>query len=68
MDYAQMKAEKDARFKEYNETYSEQLRLLGYIEAVSEAAAIERAVVPFPLDEERSKRLAVNLRRPIVVA
>jgi hypothetical protein len=35
------------------------MTLLGYIEAVSEAAAIERAV----LDGERRKRLAVNLRR-----
>jgi hypothetical protein len=30
---------------------------------VSEAAAIERAVVLFALDDERRKRLAVNLRR-----
>jgi hypothetical protein len=27
------------------------------------ASAIEAAVVPFPLDDERRKRLAVNLRR-----
>ena len=39
------------------------MQLLGYIEAVSEAAAIERAVVLFSLDDERRKRLAVNLRR-----
>jgi hypothetical protein len=37
--------------------------LLGYIEAVSEAVAIERAVSLFSLDDERRKRLAVNLRR-----
>jgi hypothetical protein len=30
---------------------------------VSEAAAIERAMVLFALDDERRKRLAVNLRR-----
>jgi hypothetical protein len=39
------------------------LHLLGYIEAATEAAAIERAVVLFSLDDERRKRLAVNLRR-----
>jgi hypothetical protein len=39
------------------------MTLLGYIEAVSEAAALERAVVLFSLDDERRKRLAVNLRR-----
>ena len=32
MDYKQMKEEKDARLKEYNETYSEQLRYQGYID------------------------------------
>jgi hypothetical protein len=32
---------------------------------VSEVSAIERAVVLFALDDERRKRLAVNLRRPI---
>jgi hypothetical protein len=39
------------------------MQSLGTIEAVSEAAAIERAVVLFALDDERRKRLAVNLRR-----
>jgi hypothetical protein len=39
------------------------MQSLGVIEAVSEAAAIERAVVLFTLDGERRKRLAVNLRR-----
>jgi len=29
-----MKAEKDARYKEYCETYSEQLRLQGYIDSL----------------------------------
>jgi hypothetical protein len=38
------------------------MQMLGYIEAVDEAAAIERAVVLFSLDNERRKRLAVNLR------
>jgi hypothetical protein len=38
------------------------MQLLGYIEAVSEATAIERAVVLFGIDGERRKRLAVNLR------
>jgi hypothetical protein len=33
------------------------MQLLGYIEAVSEAAAIERAVILFSLDDERRKRL-----------
>ena len=36
---------------------------MGYLEAVSEEAAIERAVVLFSLDAERRKRLAVNRRR-----
>lgn len=31
MDYAQMKQEKDARYKEYCETYAEQLQLLKFI-------------------------------------
>jgi len=34
MDYATMKAEKDARLKEYNETYADQLTLLGYISSL----------------------------------
>ena len=34
MDYAQMKREKEERLAEYNETYAEQLRLLGYIESL----------------------------------
>lgn len=34
---------------------------LGYVEAVSEAAAIEAVVALYGLDEERRKRLAVNL-------
>jgi hypothetical protein len=37
------------------------MQLLGSIEAVSEAAAIERAVVLFALDDQHRKRLAVNL-------
>jgi hypothetical protein len=43
------------------------MQLLGYIEAATEAAAIERAIVLFALDEGRPKRPAVNLRRPIVI-
>ena len=38
-------------------------RFLGYVEAVTEPAAIEAAVVLFGLDAERRKRLAVNPRR-----
>ena len=34
MDYAQMKQEKEARLKEHNETYAEQLRLMGFIESL----------------------------------
>ena len=34
VDYAQMKSEKDARLKEYNEAYAEQLQLLGYIKSL----------------------------------
>ena len=34
MDYAQMKREKEERLAEYNKTYAEQLRLLGYIESL----------------------------------
>jgi len=39
------------------------MQLLGFVEAVSEAAALERAVVLFSLDDGKRKRLAVNLRR-----
>ena len=39
------------------------MQSLGVIEALSEAAAIERAVVLFALNDERRKRLAVNLQR-----
>jgi hypothetical protein len=39
------------------------MQLLGYLGAVTEAAAIERAVMLFSLDDERRKRLAINLRR-----
>jgi len=34
MDYAQMKQEKEARYKVYCETYAEQLRLQGYIDSL----------------------------------
>jgi len=39
------------------------MRLLGFVEAVSEPGAIEAAVARFGIDDERRKRLAVNLRR-----
>lgn len=39
------------------------MQLLGFVEAAIEAAAIERVVVLFSLDDARRKRLAVNLRR-----
>ena len=39
------------------------MELLGFIEAVSEAAAIDAAVALFGLDEQERRRLAVNLRR-----
>jgi hypothetical protein len=39
------------------------MQSLGVIEAASEAAAIERAVALFALDDAKCKRLAVNLRR-----
>jgi len=38
-------------------------RFLGYVEAVTEPAAIEVAAAMFGIDEARRKRLAVNLRR-----
>ena len=34
MDYAQMKQEKDARLKEYNEAFADQLQLQGYIRSL----------------------------------
>jgi hypothetical protein len=43
--------------------WGKKMQLLGVIEAVNEAAAIERAVVLFSLDDARRKRLVVNLRR-----
>jgi hypothetical protein len=36
---------------------------LGLVEAITEAAAIEAAVVLFSLDDQKRRRLAVNLRR-----
>jgi hypothetical protein len=38
------------------------MQLLGFVEAVSEPAAIESAVASFGLDEQKRRRLAVNLR------
>jgi hypothetical protein len=38
------------------------MQSLGWVEAVSEAAAIERAVVLYGLDNQKRTRLAVNLR------
>ena len=38
-------------------------RFVGYVEAVTEPAAIEAAVALFGLDAERRKRLVVNPRR-----
>ena len=43
MDYAQMKAEKEARYKEYCETYAEQLRLQGYIDSLEKDNEHNRA-------------------------
>jgi hypothetical protein len=39
------------------------MQLLGFVEAVSELAAIETAVALFGLDDQKRRRLAVNLRR-----
>jgi hypothetical protein len=39
------------------------MQLLGFVEAVSEPAAIETAVASFRLDDQKRRRLAVNLRR-----
>jgi hypothetical protein len=39
------------------------MELLGFVEAESEPAAIESAVASFGLDEQKRRRLAVNLRR-----
>jgi hypothetical protein len=39
------------------------MQLLGFVEAVSEPAAIETAVASFGLDDQKRRRLAVNLRR-----
>jgi hypothetical protein len=39
------------------------MQLLGFLEAVNEPAAIEAAVVLFSLDDQKRRRLAVNLRR-----
>jgi len=39
------------------------MQLLGFVEAVSEPAAIEAAVTVFGLDDTKRNRLAVNLRR-----
>jgi hypothetical protein len=38
------------------------MQLLGFVEAVSEPAAIETAIASFGLDEQKRRRLAVNLR------
>jgi hypothetical protein len=39
------------------------MQLLGFVEAVSEPAAVETAVALFRLDDPKRRRLAVNLRR-----
>jgi hypothetical protein len=39
------------------------MQLLGFVEAVSEPAVIETAVASFRLDDQKRRRLAVNLRR-----
>ena len=36
MDYQQMKEEKEARKKEHEETYAEQLQLMGYISSLEQ--------------------------------
>jgi hypothetical protein len=38
------------------------LTFLGFVEAATEPTAIEQAVLPFSLDDERRKRPSVNLR------
>jgi hypothetical protein len=44
---------------------SKRMERLGVVEAVTEAAAIEAAVGVFSLDDQKRKRLAVNLRRQL---
>jgi hypothetical protein len=39
------------------------MQLLGFVEAVSEPAAIEAAIALFGLNDERRKRLTINPRR-----
>jgi hypothetical protein len=38
------------------------MQLLGFVEAVSEPAAIESAVALFGLDDQKRRRLAINFR------
>ena len=54
MEYAQMKAEKDARYKEYCETYAEQLRLQGYIDSLEKDNEHNRLTT---ITTNRQKRL-----------
>jgi hypothetical protein len=39
------------------------MQLLGFVEAVSEPAALESAVALFALGDQKRRRVAVNLRR-----
>jgi len=58
MDYAQMKSEKDERYKEYCETYAEQLRLQGYIDSLEkDNEYINGVIVHTGREKRRAKKL-----------
>ena len=60
-----MSAPKDPNLKKWSAHLigGKKVQLLGFVEAVSEPAAIESAVASFRLDDQKRRRLAVNLRR-----
>jgi len=58
VDYAEMKQEKDARYKQYCEEYAEQLQLLGYIASLEkDNEHIGLATITTNREKRRQKKL-----------
>jgi hypothetical protein len=67
MDYAQMKADKEARLEKHNEEFADQIRLQGYIESLEkDNEANERIVnsesTPGKVRRSHKRFIAINLK------
>ena len=56
MDYAQMKADKEARLEKHNEEFAEQIRLQGYIESLEKDNEANERIISAESTSGKAKR------------